>query len=201
MSLGHDLPLRCRCGRVRGVATGMAPSAGFRVLCYCTDCQAFAGLLGRLDVLDAGGGTDIFQLPPRRLALTTGRDAVRCVRFGARGVHRWYAGCCRTPIGNTGGPRVPLIGVIHCFMGHGADGRSRDAVLGPPLCRIFARSARGPLPPGPAGPPSLAILGRRAAKMLGWWVRGLARPHPFFDAAGAPCAVPRILTASERAAL
>jgi hypothetical protein len=38
--------------------------------------------------------------------------------------------------------------------------------------------------------------------MLGWWVRGLGRPTPFFDdLTKAPRAVPHVLTQSERAAL
>jgi len=38
--------------------------------------------------------------------------------------------------------------------------------------------------------------------MLGWWVRGLGRPNPFFDArSGAPLSVPHAVTPSERAAL
>ena len=59
-----NLPLRCRCGRVRGVASEVAPSAGFRFVCYCQDCQAFARFLERPDVFDAAGGTDIFQIQP-----------------------------------------------------------------------------------------------------------------------------------------
>jgi hypothetical protein len=35
-----DLPLRCRCGRMRGVANNVSPSSGFRFVCYCKDCQA-----------------------------------------------------------------------------------------------------------------------------------------------------------------
>jgi hypothetical protein len=37
--------------------------------------------------------------------------------------------------------------------------------------------------------------------MIAWWVRGLARPSPFFDDAGSPHAEPRVLTKSERADL
>src|SRR5262249_41619773 len=116
--------------------------------------------------------------------------------------YRWHADCCRTPIGNTGGARVPLVGVIHCFMDHQADGRSRDRVLGPPLCRIYESSAVGPLPPAAPPPPSFRLVVRRASKMLGWWACGLAQPNPFFDdTSSAPCSEPRILTAHERAAL
>jgi hypothetical protein len=70
-------------------------------------------------------------------------------------------------------------------------------VLGPPLCRIYERSAVGALPP-----PSFGVFVRRTSKMLGWWLRGLAWPSPFFDdRTNAPHSVPRVLTPSERAAL
>ena len=196
-----DLPLRCRCGRVRGVASEVAPSAGFRFVCYCRDCQAFARFLGRPDVLDAAGGTDIFQMPIGRMKLTGDTDAVRCVQLSSK-VFRWYAECCRTPIGNTAGPRFPVIGLVHSFMSPQADGRSRDEVLGPPHCRIYERSATGPLPPDAPAPPSLATFARRASRILGWWLRGLGRPTPFFDdLTKAPLSRPHALTRSERAAL
>src|SRR5262245_20171081 len=138
--LHSDLALRCECGHVRGVASEVSPSTGYRVLCYCKDCQAFARFLERADVLDAAGGTDIFQMPPGRVKLTAGMDAMRCLRLSNRGIYRWYTDCCRTPIGNTAGPRVPLIGLIHCFMDHQADGHSRDVVL----ARLFAESTNAP---------------------------------------------------------
>ena len=59
------LPLCCRCGHVRGVAREVAPSAGFRFICYCTNRQAFARFLERPDVLDDAGGTDIAICRPR----------------------------------------------------------------------------------------------------------------------------------------
>jgi hypothetical protein len=199
-SMPSDVPLRCRCGRVQGIAIDASPSSGFRFVCYCKDCQAFARFLDRADVLDLAGGTDIFQMPPARVNLTAGTDAMRCLRFSGK-VLRWYTDCCRTPIANTAaGPRFPIVAVIHSFMDHDADGRSRDDVLGPPLCRIFEGSAVGPLPPKAPPPPSLRVFAGRASKMLGWWARGLARPTPFFDErTKAPLSVPRVLTPSERA--
>ena len=188
---------------MRGIARGVSPSSGFRFICYCQDCQTFAGFLTRADVLDAAGGTDIFQMPPARVTLTAGADALRCVNLGKGQVLRWYAECCRTPVANTASsPRFPIVAVIHAFMDHAADGRSRDGVLGAPLCGIFARSARGPLPPTAPPPPSLGISLRRASMVLRWWLRGLAQPTPFFDdRTKAPRSAPRVLTASERAAL
>jgi hypothetical protein len=93
-----DLPLRCRCGRMRGVASDVSPSTGLRFVCYCKDCQAFARFLERGDVLDPAGGTDIFQMPPGRVKLTAGTDAMRCLRSPTRS-------CAGTPIAV--GPRSP----------------------------------------------------------------------------------------------
>ena len=197
-----DLPLRCQCGHVRGIASDVSPPSGFRFVCYCKDCQAFARFLERLDVLDPAGGTDIFQMPPARVKLSAGTDAVRCLRLSDKGVLRWYADCCRTPIGNTAGPRFPVVGLIHSFISREADGRSRDEALGAPLCRIYERSAVGPLPPNAPAPPSLGIFALRASRILGWWLRGLGRPTPFFDDdTNAPLSLPRVLTPSERAVL
>jgi hypothetical protein len=187
---------------LRGVASNVSPSTGFRFVCYCKDCQAFAHFLGRPDVLDPAGGTDIFQMPPGRVRLIAGTDVVRCLRLSDK-VLRWYTDCCRTPIGNTAAnPRFPVVAVVHSFMVHETDGRSRDEVLGAPLCRIYERSAVGPLPPNAPAPPSLGVFVRRASKILGWWVRGLGRPSPLFDErTDAPRAEPRELTRAERAAL
>ena len=198
-----DLPLRCRCGHVRGVARAVGPSHGFRFVCYCKDCQAFARFLARPDVLDSAGGTDIFQMPPSRMKIITGVDAVRCVRLSDRTkVVRWYAECCRTPIANTAdSPRFPIVGLIHSLIDLTNDGRSRDEVLGPPLCRIYERSAIGPLPASAPPPPSVIVFVHRGTKILGWWVRGLGRPNPFFDdRTNAPLSAPHVLTPSERSA-
>jgi hypothetical protein len=181
------------------MAEHVAPGTGFRFVCYCRDCQAFSRFLGRPDVLDAAGGTDIFQMPTGRLKLTTGTDAVRCLRFSDK-VFRWYTECCRTPIGNTAGPRFPVVGVVHSFMD--IEGKSRDKVLGLPLCRLFERSATGPLPPDAPPPPSGSLFFRRISKLLAWWLRGLGRPNAFFDErTRAPRSAPRLFAPDERAAL
>jgi hypothetical protein len=195
------IPLGCRCGRVRGIANDVAPEAGFRFVCYCRDCQAFARFLARPDVLDPAGGTDIFHMPAGRVRLTAGTDAVRCLHFTGR-VFRWYTDCCRTPIANTAGPRFPVVGLVQPFMDHAAAGRSRDEALGAPLCRIFERSAIGPLPSNAPPPRSLSLVARHVPTLLGWWLRGLGRPNPFFDDhTNAPLSTPRLVTPGERAAL
>ena len=200
----RELPLRCRCGHVRGVANEVTPRRGFRFVCYCRDCQVFARFLERPDVLDTAGGTDIFQMPTGCVKLTTGSDAVRCLHLSSR-IFRWYADCCRTPIGNTAGPRFLVVGLIHSFMDHDAGGHSRDEVLGAPLCRIFERSAVGPLPPRaslasplcrPHGETSRLVDGRaRLAEPSSTILRALRSPRRAFlrRASALPCssATPR----------
>jgi len=79
--------------------------------------------LQRPEVLDAASGTDIFQMPPGRVKLTAGTDAVRCLGL-SRKVFRWYTDCCRTPIANTAaGPCFPVVALIHSFMDPGSEGR------------------------------------------------------------------------------
>ena len=101
-----------------------------------------------------------------RVKLTAGTDAVRCLSLSRKS----SAG---TPIvagrrSNTAaGPRFPVAALIHSFMDPGSEGRLRDEMLGPPLCRIYERSAIGPLPPTAPARLSLGVFARRALKILG----------------------------------
>jgi hypothetical protein len=152
-------------------------------------------------MLHVAGGTDIFHMPVGRIEMIEGVDAVRCLQL-SRKVLRWYTECCKTPIGNTATRAgFPIVAIIHSFMDDKAGGRSRDEILGPQLCRIFDRSATSPLPPTAPPTPSSGFFVRRIEKVLGWWLRGLGKPNPFFDDHNAPVSEPRTLTMSEREAL
>jgi hypothetical protein len=62
-------------------------------------------------------------MPPGRVKLTAGTDAVRCLGL-SRKVFRWYTDCCRTPIANTAaGPCFPVVALIHSFMDPESEGR------------------------------------------------------------------------------
>src|SRR5690348_17955313 len=104
--------LRCRCGEVRGVVTDVAPNTVNRVVCYCDDCQAFLHYLGRADLLDAHGGSDIVQVAPASLSFERGADRIAGLRLTPKGLHRFYATCCKMPLGNTVGPAIPFVGKI-----------------------------------------------------------------------------------------
>jgi hypothetical protein len=197
-----DVPLRCACGKLRGTALGVSRSAGTRIVCYCDDCQAFARFLAQPGLTDAWGGTDIFQMAPGRVRITGGADALRCVRLSNKGMHRWYCGECKTAVGNTMGPRLPFVGLIHTFMDHASDGRSRDEVLGKPIGYVQAKFAIGTPPPQPRNASLLRIVVRSARLLATWSLQGAGSPSPFFDdKTRLPRAEPRVLGAEERRAL
>jgi hypothetical protein len=187
----RTIDLRCRCGAVEGRVENAAPDTVNRVVCYCDDCQAFAHHLGRADLLDEHGGTDIVQVAPSSLSYTRGTDRIAAVRLGPKGLHRWYATCCKTPLGNTVGPGVPFVGLTAKVL-------AADDAVGPPVGRIYGKFAVGATPPGSTGAP-VRLLARAAGKVLGWKFGGKTWPHPFFDRdTRAPRYPVTVLTRDER---
>jgi Family of unknown function (DUF6151) len=200
-----DLPLQCACGNVHATVHGVSADRGNRVVCYCDDCQAFAHFLERApDVLDADGGTDIFQTSPARLEITAGADRLACVRLAPTGLLRWYTGCCRTPIGNTlATRRVPFVGLILGRTDSDAERRSRDDALGAIRARLHTRFAKE-RPPGVETDRRVpvSVIGRVLRIALVARLRGEHRRSPFFASeTGAPASPPRVLAPAELAAI
>src|SRR5262245_21110924 len=196
---GTDVPLRCACGALRGVLRSVTPRRGNRCICYCDDCQAFAHFLGRADsILDRHGGTAIFQTSPARLEILEGRENLASMQLRAgSSLVRWYAACCRTPIGNTpADSRIPFVGVIHGCMDLAAAGTSADAVLGPVRGGFFRRFARGDAADLPEAHFVRQIL-RLGRIVLGARLRGDQRRSPFFGPDGKPSVAPRVQAVGE----
>jgi hypothetical protein len=194
-----DLPLRCSCGALRGRLRSVTPRRGNHCICYCDDCQSFAYFLQRVDsVLDAHGGTDIFQTSPARLEITAGERYLGCMQLRAgSNLLRWYADCCRTPIGNTPvQPQLPFVGVIHSCMDIGASGSSAEALLGPVRGSFFRRFARGDRAELDSKLPALSVL-RFARVLLAARLRRDQLRSPFFHPSGEPKLTPHVLTAEE----
>lgn len=183
--------LQCACGAVRGELDPLP--RGNHIVCCCDDCQAFAAFLGRDELLDRFGGTAVVQVAPAQVRVTAGAEHLALVRLSERGLHRWYASCCQTPIGNTMAG-VPFIGVPVAFVTPG----DREA-LGPPAAYVQGRFALTP-PPERALATGRAIL-RSVVLLLRTWLTGSARPSPFFQDDGSPRVTPRVLTPDERRAL
>src|SRR5690606_13485820 len=118
--------------------------------------------LGRADLLDAHGGTDIVQVAPASLTFDRGTERIACVRLSPKGLHRWYATCCKTPVGNTLTPSIPFVGIVRqAFTG------DADAILGSPRGASQGKYAIGEAPEGSVRP-SLRVLGWTARCVLGW---------------------------------
>src|SRR5262249_2209217 len=102
---------QCRCGEVRGRLASASPGTVNRVICYCDDSQALAHLLGRADLLDVRGGSDIVQVAPASITFEQGQHRIAGLRLTPKGLFRWYARCCNTPVGNTISPAIPFVGI------------------------------------------------------------------------------------------
>jgi len=188
-------PLRCRCGALQGHVE--LNGIRNRMVCYCNDCQAFARFLGSAEkVLDAQGGSDVVQTAPHRIRITQGVEQLAAMRLSDQGMLRWYAACCRTPLGNTMNRRsFPFTGLLSTCL----DSAPLTPSFGPVRARANTQSAVGEPKPrafGLAGA-VLRILGLVLHSRLS----GRYRDTPFFTAAGAPAVQPTVLSTEARARL
>jgi len=191
-------PLQCQCGAVKGFVSH--PQAARRTVCYCKDCQAFAHFLGRAgEVLDERGGSDVIQTLPKNVTFTQGIEALACMRLSPKGLLRWYASCCNTPIGNTlSSPNMSFIGLVHTCLENG--GKSLSDSFGPVRAYVGTESAKGDPKPKKIGLPSVLLwfVGTTLKARL----NGDYKRSPFFVAdTGAPIVTPRVLSMAERTSL
>ncbi|AGP33965.1 hypothetical protein BE04_33810 [Sorangium cellulosum] len=199
--MSRDIELQCRCGKLHGWLRDASPSTVNRAVCYCADCQAFLHHLGRADLLDEHGGSDIVQVPPSAISFDRGTEVIAAVRLTPRGLYRWYASCCKTPLGNTPTPRLPVLGIATELFRQAPSASPCDEVFGPPRGGIFGKFAIGEPPPGTVKP-NVPLLARTIGKVLGWKISGKTWPHPFFDrASGNPKYPVTVLPQAERDAL
>lgn len=184
----------CSCGEVQGKTENVSSSIGNRLSCCCGDCQMFARFLEKEDVvLDEYGGTDIFQMPISMLQITQGTEHIACLRLSEKGLYRWYASCCNTPIGNTLGAGAPFVGLIHNFLDNL---ESRDEDLGVSRGYGLTKSARKEVPQEQKT--SFFVLLRSVFKFISWKLRGLNKPSSFFNEDGQAIVKPIVLSEVEK---
>ena len=192
-----DVELACQCGEVRGRVEGLSSLMNNHLVCYCDDCQAFADRLNaRSQALDPYGGTEIMQVLPSQVTLSSGTEQLRCLRFSRKGATRWFTACCSTPVANTASAALPFAGVFAGFVNgvHPADSATGESVLGPVRYRVQGQYAIDP-------PPDLKMdkafprlmMARIATQMLLARIAGRHKPTPFYDGNGKPVSAPEIL--------
>jgi|ERR1043166_1680236 hypothetical protein len=190
-----DHPLQCQCGTLKGHLSARAMA--YRAVCYCRDCQAFARFLEPpVAVLDEFGGTEIVAALPKDVHFTQGLEALACMSLSDRGLLRWYAGCCNTPIGNT--PRdykISYVGLIHSCLAKRAP--SLQDSFGPVRMVVNTKSANGPVKSMPVS--NCVTLLKIMKSMIGARMSGSYKFNAFFvEDSGAPIKQPRVLTKAER---
>lgn len=192
------IPLRCTCGILQG-QVNPEPTSG-RARCYCKDCQAYARFLGRQDeILDDHGGTDLIATLPAAVSFTTGLDKLACITLTGKGPLRWYATCCRTPVGNTSrNHKVAYVGLVRTCLA--VPPSSLDQAFGPADIALNTGSASSPVPATPWATFQgvFKIMGNAAKARLS----GQYKDNPFFDpTSGQPIQEPQPLGEDQRRTL
>lgn len=202
MKRAFQLEWSCSCGGLRGRVAGKVANRG---VCYCHDCQLFATYLGRAeDILDAHGGSAILQVAPNCVSFASADKlaAVCLYPDNKRRVLRYFASCCKSPVGNAPSSyKLPMVGLLECSLS--APSGSIDEALGPVEFAVNRKGATGDRASMP-DIPSLSKLGiaRVIGQVIGNRIRGRYKGSPFFDAAtGEPSCDVHNLTEAERGAL
>lgn len=176
--------LTCGCGQMRWRIADTAK--GTHLECYCTDCQTAAHALGAESLLNDAGGTAIFQTLPAHVTIEKGQNHLALLRLSPKGLFRWHAGCCGTPIANTmSSPGFSFCGMV---LPAGTQG------FGPVTAKVQTKAARKPVKEYGFARTGFAIMRRALVARL----TGAHRKTPFFDANGQPTATPRVLSLKER---
>lgn len=194
--MASDLPFACECGTVSGTLT--IGAEGDHVICHCSDCQDLARYLGHERVLDAHGGTALYQTRCARMRLASGREQLACVHLTDQPTLRWYAKCCRMPLFNTiGTGKLPFITVQLAA----CDPAARERLLGAPRGHLFTQDAIGDAS-GLRKMSRAGLMGRFFGRAIRDIVSGDRRRAALFDPKTLePIAPPHRLTAEERQAL
>ena len=187
--------LRCKCGSVRGQLSH-AESA-IRGVCYCKDCRAYSCHLGvQARTHDSHGGADFVAALSNQVSITDGAQNIACISLSPKGLLRWYAKCCDTPIAGT--PRnwkVPYVGLVRSFMENEAG--AYESAFGAVKMRANTSSAKQP-------PPALVLktiasVASLMSRVFGASIKGSYKTTPFFNSDGEPIVAPTVLSKDERA--
>jgi hypothetical protein len=193
--------LQCQCGLVRAEVDSRGTHN--RLICYCTDCQAFGRFVVGLretaansgsdhPILDAQGGTELVQVAQSKLRFLQGEDQLLAVRLTEQGMIRWYTRCCHTPIGNTMASRGgAFIGLIHSCLTR----PQLNADFGDKVAQLNTNTALGTPKPQQYG--LFRVISSFLWLLISERVSGRYLQSPLFNADGSPRSVPRVLNAAE----
>ncbi|MFV0277258.1 MAG: DUF6151 family protein [Parahaliea sp.] len=158
--------IQCDCGAFQVELTHFPAHSPGRLMCYCDDCQRYLEKLGRQELLDTWGGTEVIPVYPSEMRIVQGREHLVCNQLSPRGLFRWSTRCCNSPVGNTRA-KFPWFGIPHnAYRAADPDCLER---LGPVRSRIFGRYATAE----PPFPVSDGLGFRDALTVLPFLARGM----------------------------
>jgi len=193
-----NISLQCKCGAfAASINQNLSPKSQ-RFTCLCDDCQTYAHAIGRPDVLECDGGTQIFPTTPASFKISKGAENLKCLRLSPKGMFRFYTSCCNTPIANNPPVvKMPYIGVMHSAFNLKSE-KEFEELLGPVAARIQGKFGTKPLLAGThEGTPISTIL--TIVKFLTLaWIRGRQNPSPFLSQDGSALVETRVLSFEER---
>lgn len=186
------MDIKCDCGTFKATLKRFPSNTPGRLVCYCDDCQAYLRHLGRDDLLDENGGTEVIPAYPSDIEIVSGREHLKCTRLTSKGILRFSTTCCNTPVANTAWG-LPWVGVLRrVYTNSGECALER---LGPVRCRIMGQYATGSVPAGTAKRMNLKAIMTVLPFMMKGKILGKAKPSPFFEKDGlTPVVVPDVLT-------
>jgi hypothetical protein len=188
MSVGQTLHFSCACGELTGRLVDISARDGRHIVCHCNDCRVNLVALGHSD--PGAEGVDLFQTTPDKIKIDKGGENLALLRLSGKGLMRWYAKCCSTPLFNTTTKRgLPMVGIS-------AKTIDEYSALGPVTSRAYKKQPDGKVTHENAGP----LITSMMARMGKAWIDGSWRDTPFFDDTGTPVRDARVLSREERAA-
>ncbi|WP_085942545.1 DUF6151 family protein [Acidovorax sp. NO-1] len=187
---------QCRCGTLSGHLS--QPHRALRGVCYCKDCRAFAHHLGAASwTHDSLGGAEFVAAQAQHVSFTSGFEHLACLSLTEKGLLRWYAKCCNTPICNTARNwKVPYVGMIGTCMK--TDSVAFERSFPRVQMRVNTGSAKQ-VPPSMRLSTVVSLAGFIPRVMLSS-ISGAYRQTPFFDQrGGAPVGAVVVLSEADRA--
>lgn len=178
-----DIKLSCSCGQVQGRLKDVNPERVSRARCYCRFCQAYATHLQPESdrLLDEMGGSDLLQLSPADIVFDQGKENIGCLKLTDKGVLRYYASCCRSPlVGTVPKPKVPFVSVSLSALPELPTETDRRRVLGPVRIHAFVPKDLKAQLPEASRLRNARGLTRLSLKLLNWVVKGDAGRSPFW---------------------
>src|ERR1044072_6456195 len=182
------MKIQCECGKFQAQLKKFRKDTPGLLLYYCDDCQSYLHHLGRADLRDNNGGTEIIPAYPSNIEILAGKEHLKCTKIAPNGMFRFSTTCCNTPIGNTR-LNTPWMGLLRRVYDH----KKLDQAFTSVKSSIMGRFAKGTPPKGtPATFDTKAFVTVMPFLLKGKLLKK-SKGSPFFNEDGTPIVKPHVL--------